>query len=423
MAGLTNWAGNHAFTAARLHEPQSLEQLQEIARQARFVRVVGSRHSFNDIADTTGDLVSLDRMPRRFELDQVRATVTVDGGVTYGAICAPLDAAGYALNNLASLPHISVAGSCATATHGSGDQIGNLSTAVSAMEIVTAEGEISVFARDRDPDMFQGAVVSLGALGIVTSLTLQLQPAFRMRQDLYRDLSLAVVVDRFDEITASADSVSLFTEWRDAAFEQVWLKRRVREGGSFEPPRDFFGATIATSPIHPIRGMSPSACTQQLGIAGPWHERLPHFRIDHTPSSGAELQSEYLVPRRHAVDALLAIHGVRDRFASQLQVSEVRTIAADALWVSTAFGRDSVAFHFTWLPDWEGVRRVLPSLEAALAPFEPRPHWGKLFRMSPAAVKSTYEKLPAFAALIERVDPTGKFRNAFVDRYILVDET
>jgi alditol oxidase len=423
MAGLTNWAGNHAFTAARLHEPQSLEQLQEIARQARFVRVVGSRHSFNDIADTTGDLVSLDRMPRRFELDQVRATVTVDGGVTYGAICAPLDAAGYALNNLASLPHISVAGSCATATHGSGDQIGNLSTAVSAMEIVTAEGEISVFARDRDPDMFQGAVVSLGALGIVTSLTLQLQPAFRMRQDLYRDLSLAVVVDRFDEITASADSVSLFTEWRDAAFEQVWLKRRVREGGSFEPPRDFFGATIATSPIHPIRGMSPSACTQQLGIAGPWHERLPHFRIDHTPSSGAELQSEYLVPRRHAVGALLAIHGVRDRFASQLQVSEVRTIAADALWVSTAFGRDSVAFHFTWLPDWEGVRRVLPSLEAALAPFEPRPHWGKLFRMSPAAVKSTYEKLPAFAALIERVDPTGKFRNAFVDRYILVDET
>jgi alditol oxidase len=423
MAGLTNWAGNHAFTAARLHEPQSLEQLHEIARQARFVRVVGSRHSFNDIADTTGDLVSLDRMPRRFELDQVRATVTVDGGVTYGAICAPLDAAGYALNNLASLPHISVAGSCATATHGSGDQIGNLSTAVSAMEIVTAEGEISVFARDRDPDMFQGAVVSLGALGIVTSLTLQLQPAFRMRQDLYRDLSLAVVVDRFDEITASADSVSLFTEWRDAAFEQVWLKRRVREGGSFEPPRDFFGATIATSPIHPIRGMSPSACTQQLGIAGPWHERLPHFRIDHTPSSGAELQSEYLVPRRHAVDALLAIHGVRDRFASQLQVSEVRTIAADALWVSTAFGRDSVAFHFTWLPDWEGVRRVLPSLEAALAPFEPRPHWGKLFRMSPAAVKSTYEKLPAFAALIERVDPTGKFRNAFVDRYILVDET
>jgi alditol oxidase len=423
MAGLTNWAGNHAFTAARLHEPQSLEQLQEIARQARFVRVVGSRHSFNDIADTTGDLVSLDRMPRRFELDQVRATVTVDGGVTYGAICAPLDAAGYALNNLASLPHISVAGSCATATHGSGDQIGNLSTAVSAMEIVTAEGEISVFARDRDPDMFQGAVVSLGALGIVTSLTLQLQPAFRMRQDLYRDLSLAVVVDRFDEITASADSVSLFTEWRDAAFEQVWLKRRVRAGGSFEPPRDFFGATIATSPIHPIRGMSPSACTQQLGIAGPWHERLPHFRIDHTPSSGAELQSEYLVPRRHAVDALLAIHGVRDRFASQLQVSEVRTIAADALWVSTAFGRDSVAFHFTWLPDWEGVRRVLPSLEAALAPFEPRPHWGKLFRMSPAAVKSTYEKLPAFAALIERVDPTGKFRNAFVDRYILVDET
>jgi alditol oxidase len=270
--------------------------------------------------------------------------------------------------------------------------------------------------------VFQGAVVSLGALGIVTSLTLDLQPAFRMRQDVYQDLSLAVVVDRFDEITASADSVSLFTEWRDAAFEQVWLKRRVPDGGSFEPAPDFFGATIATFPNHPIRGMSPSACTQQLGVAGPWHERLPHFRMDHTPSSGAELQSEYLVPRHHAADALLAIHGVADRFASQLQVCEVRTIAADRLWTSTAFGRESVAFHFTWLPDWEGLRRVLPSLEAALAPFEPRPHWGKLFTMSPVAVKSRYEKLPAFTSLIKRIDPSGKFRNAYVDRYVFVDE-
>ncbi len=418
VAGLTNWAGNHAYAAARLHEPRSVEQLQEIARKASFVRAVGSRHSFNDIADTTGDLVSLHRMPRRFELDEAAGTVTVDGGVSYGVIGAPLDAAGYALNSLASLPHISVAGSCATATHGSGDRVANLSTAVSAMEVVTADGEITIFERDRDPDLFDGVVVSVGALGIVTSLTLDLQPTFRMRQDVYRDLPLEMVAARLDEITASADSVSLFTEWRHPAFEQVWLKRRVPDGSSFEPPHEFFGATIATVPMHPIRGMSAAACTPQLGVAGPWHERLPHFKMDHTPSSGAELQSEYLVPRRHAVDALLAIHAVRNRFAARLQVCEVRTIAADPLWMSTAFGRDSVAFHFTWLPDWDGLRGVLPIIEAALAPFEPRPHWGKLFTMSPAAVQTRYEKLPAFTALIERVDPSGKFRNAFVNRYV-----
>ncbi len=201
VAGLTNWAGNHAYVAARLHEPESIEQLQEIVRSVRSLRVLGSRHSFNDIADTTGDLVSLRRMPRVFDLDPVAGTVTVDGGVRYGELCGPLDAAGFALHNLASLPHISVAGACATATHGSGDRSGNLATAVSAMEVVTADGEIAVFARDRDPDAFDGAVVSLGGLGVVTTLTLDLQPTFRMRQDLYEDLPLARVVDHFDEIT------------------------------------------------------------------------------------------------------------------------------------------------------------------------------------------------------------------------------
>lgn len=417
-AGLTNWAGNHAYSAARLHEPESIEQLQDIVRNTGALRVLGSRHSFNDIADTTGHLLSLRRMPRTFDLDPVAGTVRVDGGVRYGELCEPLHDAGFALNNLASLPHISVAGACATATHGSGDRIGNLATAVSALEVVTADGEVVALARDRDPDVFNGAVVSLGGLGVVTTLTLDLQPTFDMRQDLYEQLPLARVADRFDEITSSADSVSLFTDWQGPMIEQVWLKRRVADGDSFEPPPDFFGATIATVAIHPIRRLSAAACTEQLGVAGPWHERLPHFRMDHTPSSGAELQSEYLVPREHAVDAALAIDAVRDRFAPLLQISEVRTVAADELWMSTAFGRDSVAFHFTWQPDWEAVRQVLPVIEGALASFEPRPHWGKLFTMSPDAVRSSYERLPRFAALLERHDPTGKFRNAFLGRNI-----
>ena len=418
VAGLTNWAGNLAYHARRLHAPASIEELQEVVTSARTLRVLGSRHSFNDIVDTTGDLVSLTRIPRVFDLDRDAATVTIDGGVRYGDLCGPLDAAGFALHNLASLPHISVAGACATATHGSGDHSGNLATAVSALELITADGETAVFARDRDPGAFQGAVVALGALGVVTKLTLDLQPTFRMRQDLYEGLALARVVESFDTIAASADSVSLFTTWRRPMFEHVSLKRRVRADDPFEPPRELFGGTRATRPIHPIPGLPVAALTEQLGVPGPWHQRMPHFRMDHTPSSGDELQTEYLLPRRHAGEALLAIERIRERFAHLVQISEVRTVAADGLWLSTAQGRPSVAIHFTWQPDWMSVRAILPVIEEALAPFEPRPHWGKLFTMPPEAVGSTYPRLAAFADLRRRLDPEGKFLNAFVASYV-----
>jgi xylitol oxidase len=342
--------------------------------------------------------------------------VTIDGAVRYGELAGPLDAAGFALPNLASLPHISVAGACATSTHGSGDRNGSLPTAVSATEVVTADGEIKGFSRASDRAEFDGTVVSLGGLGVVTKLTLQLQPSFQVRQHVFDDLPFAQVVNHFDEITSSAYSVSLFTQWRGRTIDQVWLKRLVVEGEA-EPPADFFGATLATVPRHPIPGMSPAACTEQ-GVPGSWHERLPHFRMDHTPSSGDELQSEYQVPRRRAVDALLAIDALRDQVSPLLQASEVRTIAADELWMSPSFGRDSVAIHFTWKPDWEGVRRLLPRIEDALAPFEPRPHWGKLFTIPPDVLRSRYPKLPDFELLLRRHDPLGKFRNGFLDRYL-----
>jgi xylitol oxidase len=418
LSGLTNWAGNYAYSAARLHEPESIEQLREIARSVPRLRVLGSRHSFNDLADTTGDLVSLVRLPRILDLDRGAGTVTMDGSVRYGDLCPALHAAGYALPNLASLPHISVAGACATSTHGSGDRLGSLATAVSGVELVSADGEQRTCSRDRDGDEFEGMVVSLGALGVVTSMTLDLQPAFSMRQDVYERLPLRTGLDHFDEITSSAESVSLFTGWRASEFDQVWLKRRVTDSEGFDPPPTFFGATIATRQRHPIDGMPPEACTPQLGVPGPWHERLPHFRMGATPSAGNELQSEYQVPRHLAVEALRALDPLRDRIGPLVQVSEIRTIAADQLWLSPSFGRDSVAIHFTWLPDWDAVARQLPVIEDALAPFEPRPHWGKLFTIPPDQLPPRYPKLPAFRALLARHDPEGKFRNAFVDRYV-----
>ena len=332
-----------------------------------------------------------------------------------------LEQAGFALHNLASLPHISIAGACLTGTHGSGDRLGNLSTAVSALELVSGDGELLTIDRSTDPEGLAAAVVSLGALGVVTRLTLDVEPTYRMRQVVFEDLPIAAFREHLDEITSAADSVSGFTQWRGPVIEQIWTKQRVRDGhpgADLSEIGDLFGATRATVQLHPIRGVTPDACTAQLGVPGPWFDRLPHFRLDHTPSAGEELQSEFFVGREHAVAAFDAIEALRDRLEPLVLVSEIRTIAADDLWLSPAYRRSSVAFHFTWRPDWPSVRALLPVIEAALEPFEPRPHWAKLFTMSPEVVRSRYERMTAFAAMAGRLDPEGTFRNDFTHRYV-----
>ncbi len=418
---LLNWAGNHRYAAARVHRPRTVEDVRTIVTQSRKLKALGTRHSFNDVADTTGELISLAHFDSVEEPDAASRTVNVGAGVTYGKLCGRLHRAGFALHNLASLPHISVAGACATATHGSGDRLGGLATAVRAMRVVTADARVLDVSRESNGDAFAGMVVSLGGLGVVTRLTLDVVPAFDVRQDVYENLPLAAVEQHFDEVTSMADSVSLFTDWRDARFNQVWLKRRVTDGPAADVTPEHFGATRATGPRHPIDGISPVNCTEQMGAAGAWHERLPHFRMDYTPSSGEELQSEYFVPRARAAAALRAVYGLRDHVPPLLQISEVRTIAADEMWMSPCYRRASVAIHFTWRKDVPGVAGVLPRIEHALDPFDARPHWGKLFTMQPARVRSLYPKLSEFRQLLVTSDPDGKFRNAFLDRYVFAN--
>ncbi len=336
---LTNWAGNITFSAGRIHKPASLAELQRLVAGSGCVRALGTGHSFSPIADTPGDLVSVADLPKIMTVDADRATVTVSAGVRYGELAPHLHTAGYALRHLASLPHISVAGACATGTHGSGNSNGNLATAVSAMEMITADGDVITMSREADGDRFRGAVVGLGALGIVTGLSLDIVPAFDIRQYVYE-------------------------------------------------------------------------------MPGPWHERLPHFRLDFTPSAGDELQSEYLMPRRFAADAMRAIVSIRDQVAPVLRISEIRTVAADDLWLSPSYQQDSVAIHFTWLNDVPAVTPVLARIEDRLAPFGARPHWAKLFTTSPAAVSRLYERLPDFRRLLRSHDPAGKFRNKLVDTYV-----
>jgi len=408
----TNWAGNHVIAGRQILEPRSMTELQEIVATARHLRVLGTGHTFNDLPDSRGDLISLAHMPRRFEVGD--GTVAVDASTRYGDFCEPLDRAGFGLEALASLGHIGVAGACATGTHGSGDRTKCLPAAVAALDIVTAEGELVEVRPSATGGDLPGLAVALGAVGVVTSVTLDVVPRYEVRQDVYEDVPLASVLDRFDEVTSAADSVSLFTLWEGRRFHQVWCKRRSDDADHGAMVR-LLGGVPADGPRHPIPGHDPDACTEQMGVAGPWHERLPHFRTDRTPSSGEELQSEYVVDRRDGPAAIAALFDASDAFARVVQVSEVRTVAADDLWISPSAGRSSVAIHFTWFPKLEPVLAAVSAVESVLAPFHPRPHWGKIWTLPVESVRATYPRFADFATLCDRWDPERKFANRYVD--------
>jgi alditol oxidase len=414
-----NWAGNHAYGARVLHRPASMEQLREIVTRAPSVRVLGSRHSFNAIADAE-ELVSLEllpaveTMPAQIDVDLAAGTVSLGGGVTYGQLADVLREEGAALHNTASLPHISVAGAVATATHGSGARNGNLATAVAALEILTSTGELVRAARG-DAD-FEGMVVGLGALGVVTRLTLDVEPAYDVEQRVYENLSWSTLADHFDAIMSRGYSVSLFTLWGEQV-DMVWVKSRA--GDPDVPDGDLFGAAPATVDRNPVIGLDPTPATPQLGRPGLWSDRLPHFRMGFTPSSGDEIQSEYLLPARFAVESMEAVRSVAGAIRPLLQVAEIRTVAADRLWMSTSYGGDAVALHFTWQRRPDEVERALVELERVLAPFGARPHWGKVFLAEAPQIAPLYERHADFVRLVERMDPRGAFGNPWLEQRVL----
>lgn len=413
-AALRNWAGNHTYSTENVLYPVTIAEVVELVKHYPKLRGLGTRHAFNTIADSDAVLISLERLKRSVSFDHDRKQATISANINYGELCPLLHQAGYALANMASLPHISVIGACITATHGSGVGNQTLAASVAGLTFVAADGEIITLSREKDEN-FDGAVVSLGALGIVVELTIDLVSAFDIRQHVYLNLPAESLASNFDQIMAAAYSVSLFTDWQQDAINQVWLKHRIDDRLLFDPADSFLGAQPAIHEMHPIAELSPNSCTYQLGISGPWHERLPHFRIDATPSAGNELQSEYFVARQQALKALDAIRALRHQIAPHLLTSEIRTIAADRFWMSPFYDQDTVGIHFTWKQDWPAVRNVLPQIESALEPFSARPHWGKLFTMSPTRLQSLYPNLAQFRALLSHYDPSGKFRNAFIE--------
>lgn len=416
---LSNWAGNVEYSTANVATANSVAAIQDFVRKHSSFKTLGTRHCFNRIADSKQQLLTTDFSAQAPVIDAAGRTISVGPGVRYGTIAPMLEKSGFALHNLASLPHISVAGAITTGTHGSGVKNGNLSTAVSALDIVNAAGDVVKLSRKANPDIFPGAVVGLGALGVITNVTLNIQPTYQIAQTVFENLSFKSLTEHFDEILSAAYSVSLFTDWQKQRINEVWLKRIY---GPKMPPvkqaENFFGATRATKNLHPIAELSAENCTEQMGVPGAWYDRLPHFKMGFTPSAGKELQSEYFVPHKNALDAILAVEKLHEQISPHLMITEIRTIKADDLWLSPAYKQDSVAIHFTWKPEWPEVSKLLPIIERELAPFKPRPHWGKLFAIPPAQLRSRYEKLPDFLTLAKKLDPQGKFRNDFLDTNI-----
>lgn len=415
----TNWSGNVTFSADRVHEPRSVDELRELVAGSggggRTIRALGSRHSFNTIADSADVLVSLAALPGTVTVDAAAGCATVPAGIRYGELARHLNGARLALHNTGSLPHISVVGACATGTHGSGIGNGNLATAVRSLELVTADGQLRTLRRDVDGDTFRAAALGLGCLGLVTRVTLDVQPEYRVRQDVYEDLPFDVFNEHAEQLFAAGYSVSLFTLWQGSRFHQVYVKQRLADGDDGSAPDTLFGARPADGQRHPVRGVDPASATQQGGVPGLWSERLYHFRMDFTPSHGDEIQSEYLLPREHAVAAVRAVDAVSEQIAPVVLTSEIRTIAADELLASPALAQDSVALHFTWRDEPAAVRAACQVLESVLDRFGPRPHWGKVFTTPPARLAELYPGLPAFRAEAERLDPAGLFRNPFLE--------
>ncbi len=408
---LKNWAKNFEFSTANVHYPTTVKEVRNIVKKCDHLRVLGSRHSFNRIADSTENLISFQNLNKIISLDKEKNQVTVEGGIKYGELSSYLHENGFALHNLASLPHISVAGTIATATHGSGLKNGNLSTSVAAIEFVNALGELVTLSKEDDPD-FYGAVVSLGGLGPVTKVTLDLLPTFEVAQVVYLDMPMESLKDNFKEIMGAGYSVSLFINWKSNNIAEVWVKSKVVPGEQLNFPDDFYGAKKATVEMHPENR------SEQLGVPGPWFKRLPHFKMEFQPSFGKELQSEFFVPMENGYEAIMAVAEISEQINSHLYVSEIRSIKADELWMSTCYQRDSIAIHTTWKQEIPEVMALLPQMEKKLNRFNPRPHWAKLFTISHASLASRYPKIEEFKALLAKHDPNGKFRNKFLDQHI-----
>lgn len=409
-----SWSGTLTYSG-EVVRPSALAEVPALLAAHERVRILGTRHSFSAIGDTDGVLIDLSRLPPDLSFDEASGEVSLGCGARYADVVPFLQRRGRALPNTGSLPHINVAGAVSSGTHGSGDRLRNLSSAVREVQLLTAEGEQVTLRRGEHPD-FAGAVVALGALGVVTRLTLATEPTYDVRQDVYVGLDRAAFLADPDALLGAGYSVSVFTDWDGRPLPETVVKRRI--GSADDAPTPLLGVDPVGEWVGGSRISSEPESLTARGVSGPWHERLPHFRIERPPSHGAELQSEWFVPRERTGEALEAVSRVGDRLREALIVSEIRTMAADDLWLSPGYRRDSLCLHFTWRPDHDLVRPAVRAVEEALAPLAVRPHWGKVFDVGRFDVAAAYPRVAEFRSLASRFDPQGRLRNDFLERTV-----
>jgi len=416
MARAHNWADNHDFVAGRIHRPESVEAVRRLVAGAARIHAVGARHSFNGAADSPGEMVDLGAIAPDIRVNAGERCVTMGAGTSYAVLARDLAAVGWGLHNMASLPHVTVGGAVSTGTHGSGDRLGTLSSAVRALELVTADGDLVTVRRGEAG--FDGMVVGLGAFGVVARVSLDIEPGYAMRQDAYADLPWETVVEGFDTVMGAGTSVSLFTRWSGAVVGRLWIKTRLRVGDPGRAPVPPRGSVLAA---HPSESGTDEALARltPFGVAGPWSQRLPHMRPEFEPSPPEQIQSEYMVPRGRAVAAIGLLRAMGERIDRHLIVTEIRSMAGDGLWLGPAQGGAHVALHFTWKRERAAVDALTREIEAVLIGLGGRPHWGKLLHAPAAVLSPLYPQWEAFRALVRRYDPAGKFRNAFLEAHVL----
>jgi len=413
---MKNWAGNLTFSAKEYIEIDSISKLQSIVSKASGVKVLATGHSFNDIADTNQTQISIKNLSNKIEIDSIKKVVLVPAGMQYADVCRYLETKGWALFNTASLGEITVAGAMLTGTHGSGSNNPVLSDCVEGIEMVLESGEIFNISRE-DSDEFFGFVISLGALGVFTKLKLKIVESFSIKQFVYENIGIQSISENFDDVFDKSYSVSYFSNWKKNSTGQIWMK--FLDNNNFpQLPSVWLDGNIANANQHPVKVNDPSPCTDQMGVSGKWLYRLPHFKLDSSPASGDEVQTEYLVDRAYVSHYIDELSNIGDEIAARVYATEIRTIKADDLWLSGAHGRQTVGFHFTWKKS-DSLQTFLPKIEEILGNHNGRPHWGKLFSTPRENLIGRYPKYSNFEDLLKKYDPNKKFRNSFINRYFI----
>jgi L-gulonolactone oxidase len=427
-----NWGRNQSCSPAAIEEPESELEVVEAVGRARAagqaVKVVGAGHSFSDIACTDGRLLRLDRLDRIVSMDRETGSVTVEGGIPLWKLNEELAQRGLALSNLGDIDRQSISGAVSTATHGGGARFGGLATFVTGLELVTAAGEVVQCSAEVEPELFACARVSLGALGVITKVTLQCEPAFRLHA-VERPCTVEELVRDLDEIADANEHIDCY--WfphtdvatvkvanRTDAPVRAWRGWK-RYRNEVLLPNHVYAARCAVGRMRP--GRIPANMQRVAAGIGRSQQTDVSHRILCSRRLVRFVEMEYAVPRSELTQLLLQVRDLIETEGLRVDFPvEVRVAAADDIPLSTAHGRATgyLAVHLSAGTPRPRIERYFRGVEGLMLDAGGRPHWGKLHFQDAAGLSPRYPDWDRFRRVRTRVDPDGRFRNRYLDRVL-----